>query len=422
MSNNGYGHGVYGNEEASAIVAPVSIDSGLPVVFGTAPVHTLADGVEKPVNKPMLINSYAEFIKHFGAVPEGEPKSKYTLSEFAEIYLTRYNMAPFVAVNVFDPAKHVSADTALPDVSLVTADDIIGGIDGGTLKKTGLELVHEVFPRFRLVPAVILAPRFSGVPKVALTMGAKCMDISGHFRATAIIDIPDEVRLYSDAPAWVNDNNLTDCNIIAMFGSFKYGDEVEPGSTHLSGVISRTDANHMKIPFKSPSNEKILANGMVHAGEELHFTTDEANYLNGQGIVTALNFVGGMTAWGNRTAAFPGVTDEKDTFIPVRRMFSFLQNELILEIWQKLDEPLMKKRVIESIAETVNRWLNSLVTRQCILGGKVYFDPDDNPAIDLMDGIARFRIHYTPPSPAREIIFTTQYDIEYLKRLYNGEE
>lgn len=421
MGDNGYKHGVYFTEAATAVVAPVTIDSALPVVFGTAPVHTLADGVERPINKPMLISSYGEYVKTFGAVPDGESRDKYTLSEFADIYIARYNMAPVVFVNVFDPATHQD-DDGNPDASKVTSADIIGGIDGTTLKRTGLELVHEVFPRFGKVPATLVAPRFSGDPQVALTLGAKCLDISGHFRATAIIDIPDSVKLYSDAPQWITSNNLTDANIIAMFGSLKYGNDIECGSSHVAALMARTDVNHNSIPYKSPSNERLLANGIVHAGEELQYSTVEANYLNGQGIVTGLNFYGGLKLWGNRTAAYPGVTDDKDTMIPVRRMFSYLQNYLILTIWQYIDQPLMKKRVIESICDSVNQWFNSLVARECILGGKVFFDADDNPSIDTMDGVARFRIHYTPPSPARDIEFTAQYDLDYLKRLYNGEE
>ena len=35
-----------------------------------------------------------------------------------------------------------------------------------------------------------------------------------------------------------------------------------------------------------------------------------------------------------------------------------------------------------------------------------------------MDGIARFHVYVTPPSPNREIDFTLEYDVNYLSTLF----
>ena len=164
-----YRHGVYASEQATGLVPPVRIDSALPVVVGTAPVQTLEDGALPPVNSPRLIFSMAEFVRQFGSLPTGAKAADYTLYEFANIYLARYRVAPVVFINVFDPAKH-KTEGGTADVSKVTADDIIGGIDGQTQIRTGLELVDEVFPRFGLVPGQLLAPRFSGDEAVALIL------------------------------------------------------------------------------------------------------------------------------------------------------------------------------------------------------------------------------------------------------------
>lgn len=38
-----------------------------------------------------------------------------------------------------------------------------------------------------------------------------------------------------------------------------------------------------------------------------------------------------------------------------------------------------------------------------------------------MDGIVRWHIYLTPPSPARELEFTLEYDPDYLNTLFAGE-
>ena len=413
-----YRHGAFVDEQATSLVPPVEVESALPFVVGTAPVHNLKDGTP-PVNEPLLVTSFADFVERFGAPAEGEDAHDYTLYEFARVYIGRYGMAPVVFVNVFDPAKHVSEDAESPgpDVGKVADADIVGGVDASTGKRTGLELVHEVFPRFRLVPCQILAPGFSALPEVAVSIGAACTVVSGLFRATGIIDVPASVRTPTDAPAWLNTNNLTDSGLMAFFGQPVYGDAVEWGSTHLAGVIAARDSENDGIPFWSPSNKRLLCNGLSHAGEVLNLTPEEAAYLNGNGIVTALNMIGGLVAWGDQTCAYPGVTDVKDSSIPIRRMFNWIGNTLILTAWQFVSSPL-RRRMIETVQDTFNVWLNGLAAREFILGGRVTFEADENPTTNLMDGKVRFHVYVTPPSAAREIVFTLEYDPDYLETLF----
>lgn len=409
-----YGHGVYTREQATALLPPVRVEVSLPVLVGTAPVHTLEGGAEKPVNKPVLIFTLAEAVAKFGADAEG-----FTIPKALSIYLSRYGVAPVCVVNVFDPAVHKSGEqgSEVPDVSLVTANDIIGGVDAGTGGRAGLELIHEVFPRFGLIPGQIIAPGFSTDPAVALTMGAKCASVSGHFNCVAVADIPDAVGNYTEAHEYVLDNNLTDKNLILMFGSPVFDGKTEPGSVHWAGITSQRDGENESIPYWSPSNKRMLANGMAHAGKELMLDSAQAAYLNSQGIVTGLSWIGGLVGWGNRTAAYPGVTDVKDTFIPVRRMFNWVGNTLVTTAWQLVDRPL-NRRLAGTVCDTFNVWLNGLARREFLLGGRVEFLSDDNPVTDVMDGISRFHVFFSPPSPAREIDFILEYDPEYIQTLF----
>lgn len=420
-------HGVFVQEEPTQIFSMAEVNSALPVVVGTAPVHTLAEGVKPPVNEPRLIFNMEEFSAQFGSVPKGEDPSAYTLSEFAEVYLGLYRVAPIVFINVFDPATHTSpvqgGDGTLtkPDVTSVVSADIIGGVDGTTLKRTGLELVASVFPRFTMIPGQVLAPGFSSDPAVALVMGTKCADINGHFSCMAPIDVPDSLKNYTEVPSWIEDNNLTDKHLIPFFGRPVTGGRRMWGSTHLAGAIARRDAANDGIPFWSPSNSRILSNGLMHGDDLLDLDTQQAGWLNFRGCVTGINFVGGLKVWGNYTAAYPGVTDVKDIFIPVRRMFSYVGNTLVLSTWQKVDEPIVRVRHIESVVESVNLWLNGLTRRERLIHGKVSFQSADNAVTDIMAGKVRYRTALTPPSPAQEIVHILRYDHEALSNLFTNE-
>ncbi len=164
----------------------------------------------------------------------------------------------------------------------------------------------------------------------------------------------------------------------------KLGDDVFHLSTQLIGLMNKTDA-----------------------GKEVDLGFDEANYLNGQGIVTALNWIGGWRAWGNRTAAYPANTDAKDCFIPIRRMFDWIGNEFILTMWQKVDAPMTPRLI-------------GLSARQFILGGRIEFNSTENPTTDLLNGILRFHIYITPPPPAEQIWGIFEFDPDYFEVLFEA--
>ncbi len=412
-----YRHGAYFDEVPTSLVTPVEVDSALPVVIGTAPVHNLPSGVKAPVNEPRLIHTVEEFQAQFGALAEGESAHDFTLTEFAHVFIGRYRVAPVVFINVFDPALHTVDDA--PEVSVVDTDDIIGGVESATGKLSGLALVDKVFPLFRKVPGQILAPGFSANSAVGIAIGAACKKVSGHFRSIGVCDLPASIKRPEDAPAFVNDNNLTDPDLLLFFGTPTYNGAEEYGSTHLAGVIAQRDAKNDAIPFWSPSNKRLLCQGISHNGKELALTPLEAANLNGNGIVTGLNMIGGLVAWGDQTAAYPGVTDVKDTSIPVRRMFSFIGNTLVLTAWQKVSSPL-RRRFIRSTCDTFNIWLNGLSAREFILGGRVTFEEQENPTLDLMSGKVRFHVYVTPPTAAREIVFALEYDPSYLQTLFEA--
>lgn len=472
-----YGHYVRATETATAIVPPTRVDTALTVVVGTAPLHLAAQPMG--VNKPLLVNSYSEAVTQIGQSKKWED---YTLSEAVYSEFALYQVYPAIYINVLDPAKHKKTETnvnvtltdntgiiekpvllntlvvrktqaAEPlqidkdytatynddeqlvismtapaasvvatydylDPSMVTEDDIIGGVaSDGSLK--GLELVHQVFPQFGLIPCTILAPGWSHKSAVAAVMKAKETSISGIFSGLSLADADTEtVRNYTQVVEWKNKNNYNSNSQVLCWPKVSLGGRQFHLSTQLAHLMGQTDAAHDNLPHYSPSNKGLQADSSVlKDGTEVYLTPINGAYLNGQGVHTALNFIGGWKAWGNRTTAYPSKTDPKDTFIPVRRMFHFVINTLITTYWSKIDDPT-NLRLVDSVVNSAQLWLNSLVSRGALLGARVEFREADNAKTDLMDGIIRFKVYLTPPSPAREIVFDLEYDVEYLSVLF----
>lgn len=302
------------------------------------------------------------------------------------------------------------------DGTKVTADDVIGGLDVTTGAATGLEALKNVMGATRKVPSVIVAPGFSEDPLVAAVMVAKAKAVNNRFKCTAITDIPATVG-YMDLEAWKTNNGYTGSNQNVAWPLVTYKGRTYHLSTVYASRKAQLDETNDFIPFESPSNKGILADGAVLAdGTPLFLGPEEGEVINNLGIVTAINFVNGWTLWGNRTAAYPGSTSPQDTIIPVREMFNWVQNSLIVRYWSRIDDPT-NRRFIDSVVDDANIWFNTL-TGTSLLGASVVFERTDNSDEQLMNGKIVFRIKMTPPGAAQAIVFLVEYDVTPLETLF----
>lgn len=306
--------------------------------------------------------------------------------------------------------------------SAVMESTIVGGYDITTQKTTGLECIDQVMPKYGIIPDLILAPGFSHYSTVAAAMATKAAGINGLFSAKAMIDADtgatDGADHYSKVPEWKNSKNIYDENQVLCWPLFKLGDYTFHASTQIAGLMAKVDTDNDGCPYESPSNKSLKIDSMVNAaGDEILLELSAANYLNSNGIVTALNFIGGFKCWGNETACYPSNTDLKDYFISINRMFSWVASTLIQTYWNKVDKPA-NKRLINCIVDSANIWLNGLTSEEKLLGGRIEFREDENPTTALLSGIIGFHVYMTPPVPAKEIEFTLEFDVDYLNELF----
>lgn len=468
-------HGVFVNEQPTSIGAPVVAAAGVPFVIGTAPIQGAKNPA--PVGVPVLITGWNEFRERFGY---SDDWGKYTLCEFAFAHFALYGMQPAIFVNLLNPATHkepvsatemnvVGKKVTLPaeaindsllvvkpaggsgsayvkdtDYAVIYTDAaaIIELLPAGSAYAatslnigytkvkpeailpnhvaTGMESIELCATTLGIIPDLIVAPKFSENQAVAAVMAAKASGINGLFGAKAIVDIPSGstgAQSYGAVQEYKNSKSLVDNNQILMWPKVTFGGKTYHYSTHMAALMAVTDTN-FGAPYVSPSNKTLLIDGLVNdEGEEINLTLDQANTLNAQGVVTALNFMGGWKAWGNYTACYPSNNDVKDNLICISRMFDWVRNTTIQTCWTYIDMP-MNRLVIDNIIDMLNIWLNGLTGSGYLLGGRVEMREDENPPTNLMQGIVKFHLYITPPSPAQEINFTLEYDINYLTEAF----
>ncbi len=248
-----YFHGVRASEVPTSIIPPVNTTAGLPVVWGTAPVH-LTENPEANVNKPVICYEYGEAVKAFGYSAEWD---KYTLSEVMFSQFQLYGVKPIIFINVLDPKKHKTAvaeyavsitegvatiaDSVIKS-TLVVKDgvggtklienedyiaewnddgeliitDIAGGEDSGLAafgvsydkvdaskvtandiiggvslsgETKGLEWASSIYTLFSMVPGILAAPGWTHDPTVASVLKAKALTLCGLFRCIVLTDV-----------------------------------------------------------------------------------------------------------------------------------------------------------------------------------------------------------------------------------------
>ena len=465
-------HGVYVSEQATSVSTPVVANSGVPFVVGAAPVQSAASPAAAGI--PVLCTNWAEVVEKLGY---SEDWASYPLCEFMYSHFQLFGCQPVIMCNVLDPSNMKqsveAADVTVADhkikLPIATIDDenlVVkeqGGV-GATYSKgtdystyydgeflvievladgsayaaeklnvaynkvkpdsvddtavaTGMESIEQCLTTLGIVPDLICAPGHSQSPTVAAVMATKAGGINGMFRAKALIDIDsssDGATDYTAAVTNKGSSNLVDPDEVVCWPMVKLGDYKFHMSTQMAGLIAQVDAGNGGCPYESPSNKNLQCDAMIlEDGSEVNLTLAQANILNSNGIATALNFMGGWVAWGNYTACYPANTDVKDYFIPVSRMFDWVGNTLIKTFWSKLDKP-MNRRLLDTIVDAANIWLNGLVGSGYLLGARAEMLDGENSLENLMAGIIKIHIYMTPPSPAQEIDFVLEYDASYV--------
>ena len=308
------------------------------------------------------------------------------------------------------------------DPSMVTEEDIIGAYDVETGKETGLELVRRVYPMFHLSPGLILAPGWSQKPNVGAAIQEKCTEINGVFRCECVLDLDTATtRKYSECGTVKKQNGYTDPHAIVLWPELLTGGKHMAFSAAYGAMASYYTATNGDVPYLYPSNRLLNVEGAVLAdGTEITLDQTQAAYLNGDGVVTAIND-GGWRSWGNNTGCYPENTDPKDYRIACRRMFSFVANYFIRQYQSRLDAS-MNRRTIDDIVNSFNIWGNSLVSQGMCAGLRMEYDESENDNESLLNGHVKVKIYLAPYTPLEYILASEEFDMTALQASIVGRE
>lgn len=319
-------------------------------------------------------------------------------------------------------AESLSISSTSLNPAGVTKEDIVGGVSSSTGAETGLELVRQIYPKLGLVPGILLAPGWSDDPVVAAALQAKTTKINGNFDCNTYLDIAANssgATVYTDVKTAKEKLGASSNHAAVFWPKGAVGEKIYCLSALAAAETANTDATNGDVPFESPSNKALnITATVLDDGTEVALDQEQANLLNGQGVITAINS-NGFKLWGNNTAAYPSTTDPKDRWLAVRRFFDWDGNNFILTYWQKVDKP-GNKRLIQSVVDSQNIIGNGYVARDYCAGYRIEFRDDENPITDLLDGKLTTHTYLAPYIPAEKIVNIREYDTAALEAALTG--
>lgn len=467
-----YKHGTYG-EFAKSIAGAATQASTIPVYIGTAPVNLIrgyADG--KAINTPVLLRTFDGATQSIGYSADW---ASFTLGEAVKVHFDNPagNVGPIVTINVLNPVKHkkageptvvqlafangratIESDTIILDTlvladkmegvdfsveysngiviidsigeklsgsiqatysevdpSLVTEEDILGGVTAGG-EYSGLGAVALVYPELGLIPNIIAAPGWSDKPAVYNAMIEAGTRVNGHWDAFVAADIPIWSSAEPVGAAIVGEARLGDgisvdtiSAAIEWAGENGYNSErskvcwpqavgTDGNIYHLSTLtvwkMQAVDTSHDGIPMETPSNKAIpitrqyFGEGSKNRG----FDQQQGNELNAAGISTAVFWGRQWVLWGGHTAAyqFGKITDNRVIFDNSIRMMMHITNSFQEEHALTIDQP-MTKALADTIRNREQEKADALAAVGALIGSpEVRFDEEANSTAELVEG------------------------------------
>ena len=341
-------------------------------------------------------------------------------------YLVTYNTDGKAVITLISESakilENVKVKSTSIDPSVVQETDILGGHDAETGKDSGLEAIRQVYPRTGMAPALLLAPGWSHKKTIGAAMMEKCKEINGVFTAECILDLDtNAANKFSVCEEKKKEMGYDSEHAIVVWPKVETGGKNIFYSAVYGAMTAYTDANNDDVPSLSPSNRIInVDKAVLEDGTEIFMDRQQANVLNGAGMVTLLN-EGGWKSWGNNTAAFPEITDMKDRWICCRRMFTWFSNSLIITYRERVDSPA-NYRLIESICDSENIRINSYVAAGKMAGGRIEYNEEENRVENILSGRVIFRIYMAAFTPAEDILFILKFDPSLLEEALSGGE
>lgn len=173
---------------------------------------------------------------------------------------------------------------------------------------------------------------------------------------------------------------------------------IAPPAGHVAGVIAATDLRAGGGVHKAPANEQVL--GLAELATSV--SDREQGALNMKGINIIRHRPGaGIRVWGARTTG----ADANWRYVNVRRLFLFVERSVRDAVNWAVFMP-NTETTRRDLATTIRSFLYSLWNQGMLDGAShsdaynVQCDSENNPDVDVRNGILTVDVEFRPPYPA----------------------
>ncbi len=368
---------------------------------GTNTVGFLGESGKGPLNEPVLITNWSQFVKTYGDFKDCSEHLAHGVYGFFNNGGSRC-----LVVNVGAPAdapaqakpaaagdkKDDKAPAAAPATGGGGREALYLGKDLGPGQRSGLKCFEEVDEI-----AIVAAPGQIS-PAVQDAILSHCETRKDRF---AILDSPETITGGVDKLPKPRDSKYGAYYFpwIQVYDPDK-GNVFVPPSGHIAGVYSRVDSE--RGVHKAPANE--IVRGAL--GLKYNVSKGEQDLLNPKGI-NAIRFLNGaIRIWGARTLS----TDPSWRYINVRRLFIMVESSIERATQWVVFEP-NDHRLWKRVQRTITSFLTLLWRNGALMGTApeqafyVKCDAETNPPEVVDAGQLVCEIGLAPVKPAEFVIF-----------------
>ena len=486
-----YKHGTYG--EFAESIGRIGTQSGTITVYvDTAPVN-LIRGYQDYVNAPVKLDNFSAAKRYMG-YSDNWARFGLCEAIYTHLDNSAGNACPIICINVLDPDLHkVQEDTAVTltfvngratiesdtiildtlaltglvenvdysvdydftkgqvlidsmsddaagnveatysevDPSMLTYEDIIGGVTASG-ECTGMGCVSLIYQELGFIPNLILSPNWSHIPAVYEALIKAGTKINGHWDAFVYADMPlvdgeTAVDTIEAAIKWKRANGYTNERSKVFWPQNKdTAGRIFHESVLAAWRTILVDAGNYNMPMETCSNKPVpickhyFGEGSTNRG----FDQQRANELNAEGITTTVYWGGQWVLWGPHTAAyrFANITDNRSVFDNSLRMMMYVTNDFQQEWAFDIDSPMTRSKA-DSIKNREQEKADARAALGAFIGKPVVrFDEVDNPTAELVEGNFIWDFEGTPTPPWKSGTLRVAYTTEGFNSYFGEAE
>jgi len=285
-----------------------------------------------------------------------------------------------------------------------TISNTIGGIDGDTSKRHGLQAAFDVKQNFGIDPSIFIAPGVSQQQAVATELAA----VSKKLAAGFILDGPNGT--VADAITYRGNFNerhglLVD-PFVTVWDTSTNAEVSEPSSARVAGIVAAT-------PWWQSASSRVMR-GITGTARDIDYRggdgTSRAELLNQNHIATIVRHPnGGRQLLGGRSLS----TDPKFAFFKRARVMNVFARTIVKEMQWAVDQNITR-RYFERVTDSMNKWIRRQVALEHIAGGRCWVEANLNTPEAQEGGDVYFDYDFVEFGEAERVYFRAHINNGYL--------